>query len=261
MLDRLKSILESPEGHRAMPASMRRHRRHLTGRMDLVYVIADIHGCYDELRDAERRIAADISKSPEATGVVVMLGDYVDRGPRSSDTVAHLLGGGVAGLPRLCLCGNHDEMMVRFMADPEKSMDWLDLGGDVTLASYGVDVSAALRRGGARALGAAARDRVPRAHVAFLTRLPVMLRHGKIVFVHAGVRPGIDLDDQTDEDLMWIREPFLSEGPGPDHMVVHGHTVTVQPEAGPNRLGLDTGAYVSGRLTVLRLAPSGSRFI
>jgi serine/threonine protein phosphatase 1 len=259
MLDRLRSFL-GPAGER-MSASLRRPRRHIAGRIDLVYVIADVHGCFDALQDAERRIAGDFSKSPDATGVVVMLGDYVDRGPRSSDILAHLLGSGLVGLPRLCLCGNHDEMMVRFMTDPEKSMDWLDLGGDVTLASYGVDVAAALRRGGARALGAAAKARVPRSHVAFLSRLPVMLQYGKIVFVHAGVRPGVDLDDQSDEDLMWIREPFLSEGPGPDRLVVHGHTVTVQPDVGPNRLGLDTGAYLSGRLAVLRLAATGSKVL
>lgn len=134
-------------------------------------------------------------------------------------------------------------------------MGWLDFGGAETLRSYGIDAEHTLKDGGGQAaLFRMVEEAVPEQHIQFLETLPTMLTVGKLVFVHAGVRPGVPLENQTDEDLMWIREPFLSDGPQLSSLVIHGHTVTPEPSFASGRVGIDTGAYATGRLTVLRIS-------
>ncbi len=219
----------------------------------VIYAIGDVHGCFDQLVRLEERIVADGRDRPQEK-IVVMLGDYVDRGPESAQVLRHLLDDMPPGFRRVCLCGNHEEMMLRFLADPLANVAWVEAGGAATLTSYGFDVRWLLRTYRRRPdqLVRVLRDAVTAEHIEFLRGLPVLAASGRRVFVHAGIRPGVPLDRQTDTDLLWIREPFLTEGPGLPLVVVHGHTPTLKPIFHNNRLCIDTGAYASGRLTAVR---------
>lgn len=216
-----------------------------------VYAVGDVHGCLDLLEQAEARIALDAAGQPGST--IVMLGDYVDRGPASAGVLDHLIAEPPAGIRRICLTGNHEDAMLRFIADPGATLEWLDFGGDATLRSYGIDARPFVRPLQQDTLMSILTDSIPATHLAFLATLPVALTMGNFVLVHAGVQPGIPLADQADEDLMWIREPFLSQGPGSDITVVHGHTPSERPVFAHGRIGIDTGAYMTGTLTVLKI--------
>ncbi|MBP2547969.1 serine/threonine protein phosphatase 1 [Neorhizobium galegae] len=219
-----------------------------------IYAIGDVHGCLKELLEAEARIAADMAAS-NLPGLVVLLGDYVDRGPDSSAVLSHLAKPSAAGLRRLALCGNHDDMFLKFIEDPRSVLTWLDFGGRETLMSYGIDIENLQKRDKVDvvALKRLLDETVPAAHIDFLRNMPSALRLGEHLFVHAGVRPGLPLEEQSEEDLLWIREPFISRGPQLPMIVVHGHTPVQEPDIGPGRIGIDTCAYATGRLTVLKL--------
>lgn len=227
-----------------------------------IYAIGDIHGCLRELIDAERRIAQDIETIGRA-GLVVLLGDYVDRGPSSFQVIDHLRKPSELGLRRLALCGNHDDVFSRFISQPDLYPEWLGLGGEQTLLSYGIDIQhiARTRKNRAVELKDLLAEAVPASHREFIANLPVSLKIGNLVFVHAGIRPRIALNEQDDEDLMWIREPFLSQGPGQPLIVIHGHTPKNTPDLGPGRIGIDTGAYYTGRLTVLKIHGDEKSFL
>ncbi|MBC7151231.1 MAG: serine/threonine protein phosphatase [Rhizobium sp.] len=219
-----------------------------------IYAIGDVHGCRTELLEAEARILRD------ATGVdgkklIVMLGDYIDRGPNSRQVLEHLIAPPPVGFERISLCGNHDELFLRFLADPTAHVSWLQLGGHATLFSYGIDASHILDRPrGLERLAELARQTVPSDQVDYLKLLPCLLTVGRIAFVHAGLRPGLPLEEQSDEDLMWIREPFLSRGPELPLVVVHGHTPAPQVTYGRGRICIDTGAFATGHLAVLKIS-------
>ncbi|WP_165225693.1 metallophosphoesterase family protein [Affinirhizobium pseudoryzae] len=219
-----------------------------------IYAIGDVHGCLDLLQDAEERILLDMERRQEK-GLVVLLGDYVDRGPNSAGVLAHLIAPNALGLRRLALCGNHDDVFSSLLDHPETINDWLAFGGRETLMSYGIDVQQLQDRGrrGVSELSSIIADAVPERHIDFLKSLPVSLQIGPYLFVHAGIRPGVDVRLQEDRDLMWIREPFLTAGSGLDLTVIHGHTPSPEPSVGPARIGIDTQAYSTGRLTVLRV--------
>ncbi len=195
-----------------------------------VYAIGDVHGCLDLLKQAESRIIADAGGHLKPT--IVMLGDYVDRGPASAAVIDHLIADPTPNFRRICLAGNHDDAMLRFITDPTVPLDWLDFGGDATLRSYGLDARQLVRQAGGAGLVSIITEAIPPRHIAFLATLPVVATFEDFVFVHAGLRPGISLAEQIDEDLMWIREPFLSEGPGAAFTVVHGHTPSEKPVFG-----------------------------
>jgi serine/threonine protein phosphatase 1 len=220
-----------------------------------IYAIGDVHGCLDQLQQAEARIAEDIRHTGRA-GPVLLLGDYVDRGPASSQVIEHLVQPSAHGLKRVALCGNHDDIFSKFIQEPDLHLEWLALGGEQTLMSYGIDIHGIDqgkkgRNGKLKELLAQA---VPPSHKEFLAALPVSLKIGHLFFVHAGIRPGIPLHQQREEDMLWIREPFLTEGPKlPPLLVVHGHTLKTEPDFGPLRIGIDTGAFYSGRLTTLKI--------
>lgn len=216
-----------------------------------IYAIGDVHGCLELLIKAEHLILADCAGRSDAT--IVMLGDYIDRGSHSAAVLAHLIAPAPGGLRRVCLAGNHEDGMLRFLDDPESNAEWLAFGGDATLRSYGIEPMRSANRLSLEQTAAALRDVIPSSHMNFLTSLPVAAMTDGCVFVHAGIRPGIPLDEQTDQDLMWIREPFLSDGPQLPLVVVHGHTPAPEPSFGPGRIGIDTGAYMTGRLTVLKI--------
>ncbi|MGL6208833.1 MAG: metallophosphoesterase [Paracoccaceae bacterium] len=217
------------------------------------YAIGDIHGHIDLLRRAHDRIALDIAR--HGPGPVVHVGDLVDRGPDSAGVVEHLRKGMEAGQDWVVLKGNHDRMFTLFLDDPKAQdpglradLSWLHprLGGGATLDSYGV------RNASDRPIApvhAEAVDCVPAAHRRFLESRPTMFRHGEAVFVHAGIRPGIPLDQQAETDLVWIREPFLMDPFDHGALIVHGHTAVAEPILYRNRLNIDSSAAYGGPLT------------
>lgn len=226
-----------------------------------IYAIGDVHGRIDLLQHAESLVAGDLIANGQS-GIVVLLGDYIDRGKNSADVLDHLCAPSAYGLKRYIVCGNHDDAFLQFLDDPAKHLKWLDFGGRQTLLSYGVDADYMLSRGkkGIDDLKRVLVDTIPAQHVQLLKDMPSYVRIGSYVFVHAGLRPGVALEAQDDKDLLWIREPFLSRGPELPFLVVHGHTISETPETGPNRIGIDTGAFNTNRLTVLKLE-NGKGFV
>lgn len=227
-----------------------------------IYAIGDIHGQYDMLLDALTLIELDGgAKAP-----VVLLGDLVDRGPGSRSVIETLRNGKAEGRDWTVLMGNHDRLFIDFMNEGRSAhpklrpgLDWLDerLGGRETLASYGVDKAL-----GEEEIRAAALQAVPQAHVDFLESCSFNHETEELFFVHAGIQPRLPLEWQTEDDMLWIRAPFLEhEGPFPK-LVVHGHTAVEAPEHRGNRVNLDSGAgwgrpltaavFEEGRVFVLR---------
>lgn len=209
-----------------------------------IYAIGDIHGQLDALRRALDLIFDD--GGPEAE--IVFLGDLVDRGPDSRGVIEHLMQGQAAGRRWHVLKGNHDRLFSGFVRtgfqyDPriKSGLGWLHprMGGVATLASYGLD---GRRDPGTDADIQAAQKVVPSAHLDFLEELPLWHRHEELLFVHAGVLPGVALEDQTEDDLVWIREPFLNHTDPHPWLVVHGHTSLDYPQHFGNRIDLDGGA-------------------
>lgn len=220
-----------------------------------LYAVGDIHGRADLLEALLREIAEDAVRHPETgTKQLIYLGDYVDRGPASSAVIDMVLHAAPPGFEVVPLMGNHEEMMLRFLEDIAVGRTWMMNGGDATLLSYGVEPPS-MFAGTPRVHHAQQEfaERLPARHKRFLEGLAVSHVEGDYLFVHAGVRPGIALDQQRTEDLLWIRDEFL----GSDHdfgkVVVHGHSITRDPEFRPNRIGIDTGAYRSNQLTCLVL--------
>lgn len=204
----------------------------------MIYAVADIHGYLAELEHALDLIAQD--GGPEAP--VVFLGDYVDRGPQSAAVLAHLRSGQQAGRPWICLRGNHDQMFLDYLRtgalyhyriSSGKAWTHPALGGRATLSSYGLSANSDWH---------AARHHVPEADQRFLSSLPLWHRHKELLFVHAGLRPGLPAKHQTRDDLTWIREPFLSDPALHEALIVHGHTALDTPTQYGNRVNLDGGA-------------------
>lgn len=211
---------------------------------DPIYVIGDIHGQIDELQRVLDLIEADGGKAAE----VISLGDLVDRGPDSRAVIDLLMQGQAQGRNWTVLRGNHDRMFSRFVrggvvhdAAILSGLTWTHprLGGLDTLNSYGVDTSGAAPLSD---LVQAARAAVPEAHLQFVEQNPLTVLHGELLFVHAGVRTGVPLDQQTEDDLIWIREPFLSDPTEHPWLVVHGHTALDEAQHFGNRIDLDGGA-------------------
>jgi serine/threonine protein phosphatase 1 len=221
------------------------------------YAIGDIHGQLEKLQVAHALIAADMAVHGPAP--VVHVGDLVDRGPDSRGVIEFLMAGQAAGQDWIVLKGNHDRMFTGFLSaqdhhDPRliATLSWLHprLGGGATLASYGVENAADRPIAPVYAEALAA---VPAAHRMYIDALPVMHRIGDVVFVHAGVRPGIALADQVEDDLVWIREPFLSDARDHGALIVHGHTVVETPTHYGNRVNIDVGAGYGGPVTAVAI--------
>lgn len=215
-----------------------------------IYAVGDVHGRADLLEALFDRIAVHAEETPpDVTPRLVMLGDYVDRGPDSRGVLDLLAGPPPAGMERICLKGNHEDFLLRFLDDPSIGPLWFANGGAATLRSYGLDPSTT----GLEALSAGLAAALPAAHKAILAGLDLTHVSGDYMFVHAGVDPAVPLDRQRERTLLWIREPFLSH-PGPlPRMVVHGHTISDRPDQQAHRIGIDTGAFATGRLTCLVL--------
>lgn len=225
-----------------------------------IYVLPDIHGCIDALLSAEDRIFKDMG-ADKTPALLIYLGDYVDRGPRSALVLDHLINSTLPGTRRITLCGNHDDLFLSAVTGRVAPLGWIQIGGRQTLQSYGmsgecIDMLARNRAKFAKVVG----KLIPPSHVRFLQSLPISVRIGKtLLFVHAGILPGRPLDEQKDEHMIWIREPFLTVGPRLPLTVIHGHTIVSEPIFENSRIGLDTGAYLNGRLAVLKVI--GNNFV
>jgi len=228
-----------------------------------VYAIGDIHGRLDLLTDLFARIADDPERGSVERRAVVCLGDYVDRGADSSGVIDLILDRTPPGFEVVTLLGNHERLMIEFLDDVRRGPLWLRNGGDATLESYGLEVgdNADLDARRLLALQAALREYLPSRHLEFLQNLKLAHAEGDYVFVHAGVRPGVPLADQQEEDVIWIRELFLNSTSDHGAVVVHGHTIRPEPEFRPNRIGIDTGAYFTNNLTCLALEGTKRRII
>ena len=230
-----------------------------------VYAIGDVHGRLDLLNRLLARIEDDAARHAPSAFSLVFLGDYVDRGPHSRGVVERLMAGPpstgpLAGAEWRCLKGNHEEFLIRFLDEPMQGGAWCRNGGIETVRSYAGPLPEDME-GDLAALQLALSRAMPPSHVRFLARLPLTHREGDYLFVHAGIRPGVALEDQEPSDLLWIRDDFLFDSSPLGVTVVHGHTPGSVPEIRTNRIGIDTGAYYSGTLTALVLDGSDMKFL
>jgi serine/threonine protein phosphatase 1 len=242
LFSRQRMTARGPSGHRA-------------------YVVGDIHGRLDLLEELLAAIERDVRASPPEKALLVFLGDLIDRGPNSASVVELLRLYRYPPLQTVFLLGNHEEVLLRILdGEAQLIADWRLFGGAETLMSYGVEPEALAGLDQAGML-AVVRKAIPQQHVAFLRSFADTCRFGDYLFVHAGIRPGIDLEQQKQADLRWIREPFLTDGGNHGFVVVHGHTISNEVEEKPNRIGIDTGAYKTGVLTALVIDDDRRNFL
>ncbi len=231
----------------------------------VVYAIGDIHGRADLLAELHDAIVADAAVRRATRRLIVYLGDYVSRFPRAREVIEMLLAPAPRGFARVFLKGNHEDTVVRFLdGELRAGQHWLYYGGDATVGEYGVRTERKAAELDAGALEAVRRRLVaalPRAHQAFFRSLALSHREGGYAFIHAGVRPGVPFDRQAAGTVLWIRDRFLRSDADFGYTVVHGHTICPAPEVRRNRIGIDTGAYRSGRLTCLVLEGSAREFL
>ena len=237
----LKLIRSNPVPPSRVPAGVR------------VYAVGDIHGRLDLLEQLLADIAADDARRGAADTQLIFLGDLVDRGPDSAEVVERLRAFAKGPVPSRFLMGNHEEVFLRVLARDVKAMRFfLRIGGRATVMSYGFK-EAEYASLDFEALTERLIERVPASHVAFLSSFEEMIEVGDYLFVHAGIRPGVDLTAQKARDLRWIRDDFLDCRDDHGKLVVHGHSITDEVDLKPNRIGIDTGAFDSGRLTAIGL--------
>lgn len=252
MFERLKSLIgrKQPEPVRsyAVPPCVR------------AYAIGDIHGEAGLLRTLLDRIVEDCERLPQADIHFIFLGDYIDRGPDSKGVIELLTQYRNLDTNFHFLKGNHEDAMLSIIDGNEDDLPgWLRFGGRQTLASYGIS-ERAIAMGGPF-LRAEFAEKVPPHHLAFLRDLELSVELGDYLFVHAGIRPGVPIEQQSEHDMMWIRREFLTFPGSHPRMIVHGHTISEQVEMMPNRIGVDTGAYASGVLSAVVLENEDRRIL
>lgn len=214
-----------------------------------IYAVGDIHGRLDLLDALLSAIERDHAARPPQTRQLILLGDLIDRGPCSAQVVERAM----QFSDTLFIKGNHEELFVAAARGNARHVgSFRRIGGIETLASYGLPTGEAAAMDDA-ALARWMLNNVPRAHVDFMDGFSDMLSIGDYMFVHAGIRPRVPLDKQTSADLRWIREEFLTHRGDHGRVVVHGHSISTDIEERPNRIGIDTGAWRTGRLTAIGL--------
>jgi serine/threonine protein phosphatase 1 len=234
----------SPARQSSAPAGVRGQR---------AYVVGDIHGRLDLLDRLLDKIHSELRERPASKTVLVFVGDLIDRGPSSAQVVERLRTYRHPGVRPVFILGNHEEVLLRILGgDAELITKWRWFGGTQCLESYGVDV-ARLGNLNREAQLPEVRRAIPPSHVEFLESFVDSCRFGDYLFVHAGIRPGVELGAQLQSDMRWIREPFLLDDSDHGFVVVHGHTISEEIEERPNRIGIDTGAFRSGILTALAI--------
>ncbi len=225
-----------------------------------LYAIGDVHGCRDLLAEMHARIEAEIARDRPDDWRIVHVGDYCDRGPDTRGAIDFLIARMEADRRVICLRGNHDEGFLNFIAGSGPDRIFTANGGEATAASYGVaaDFSSARSIDAARAALARA---APDAHRAFLAGLPFSAVFGDFFLCHAGIRPGVPLDAQDEQDLIWIRTDFLDDPRLHPKVIVHGHTPAAEVEILPNRVNVDTRAFAGGRLSALVVDGTDKRLL
>ena len=217
-----------------------------------IYAVSDIHGCADQLAKVFAAIDHHLSRAQPKRPIHVFLGDYIDRGPASSQVIDMLIDRGQRH-ETIFLKGNHEVMLFDLLGGPEIFPTFKQYGGIQTLLSYGVAPSVNPDREEQLALVGALAQKIPNRHRDFFSSLRSKFVCGDFLFVHAGVKPGIPLPRQKEEDLLWIRDEFLSSDKDFGKFIVHGHTPVSKPDIRPNRINIDTGAYATGILTLLTI--------
>jgi serine/threonine protein phosphatase 1 len=215
-----------------------------------IYAIGDIHGRLDLLDLLLARIVSDLSAHPVDQWIYVFLGDYVDRGPCSRETIDRLIEHGAKN-NSVFLKGNHEALLIDCLSDRSLFDRWLRLGGLETLISYGAHLGGEIKAQKVIEMQAALHGALPPAHYRFFRELKSSFTSGDFFFAHAGARPNVELAQQKDSDLLWIRQEFLASDYDFGKIIVHGHTPARQTEIAPNRINIDTGAFATGCLTCL----------
>ena len=225
------------------------------------YAVGDVHGRLDLLKDMLARVEADLAEHPPRRAILLFLGDLIDRGPASCQVIEKLRTYRHPRLRPIFLMGNHEEVLLRLLAGERGILaSWLRFGGTQCLASYGVD-AAAFKSMSEREALAAIKKAIPETHRSFIADFADTVRFGDYLFVHAGIRPAVDISMQSQADLRWIRQPFLDDDSDHGFVVVHGHTISETVDERMNRIGIDTGAYRTGVLTGLVLEGDERRFL
>ena len=225
-----------------------------------IYAVGDVHGRADLLAALLARIDDDLKAHPIAQPIQVLLGDYIDRGPHSRQVI-DLLITRQREHDALFLRGNHEVYALQALANPAVLSEWKRMGGFDTLLSYGVNPSSRTDTKADRDTVIAFRQVLPESHRRFFESLTLSFTCGDFFFAHAGVRPGIPLPQQYQQDLLWIRDDFLFYEEDFGKIIVHGHTPVSEPDIRPNRINIDTGAYATGRLTCLVLEGDQMSFL
>lgn len=226
-----------------------------------LYAIGDIHGCYDLLLNMHRTIQKDMV-SFNGRKVLIFLGDYVDRGDKSKDVVEWLSHYQEKDVEVIFLKGNHELAMQHFLQDPETFDGWLYWGGEATLESYGVKARDHYHNKlPLTTIAHRLNEALPDTHKAFLNNLKTYHTEKEYIFVHAGLKPGVPLAQQKEDDMMMIREEFFLSRQTFEKIVVFGHTIFSEPLCSSDRIGIDTGAYSSGVLSCVVLEGNDVRFL
>lgn len=231
-----------------------------------IYAIGDIHGRHDLLEKLFEMIVLDAQQTAgNIDNVLILLGDYIDRGPDTRRVVQRLSMPPPRGFEMICLKGNHEDMFLQFLDGQGPILLWLKNGGRETLKSYGVNIKKlSLSWVAQQDLETArieARMLVPGSHLDFLSTLELIHTEGDYLFVHAGIRPHVDINAQQESDLIWIRDEFLNSDADFGKIIVHGHSISCQPAVRANKIGIDTGAWHTDMLTCLVLEGTQRRFL
>lgn len=240
-------FLKHPAGRRSPEsATIPDHQR--------IYAVGDIHGRADLLLKMHQAVSEHAAAAHPAENHIIYLGDYVDRGLQVKEVMDILAENPLPEFESVFLKGNHEEILLNFLSDAAVLDDWLPLGGQATLLSYGiVPPGDAVNPGRAEEIRRDFIEAFPKSHIDFLMHTEISYQAGDYLFVHAGLRPGVPLHRQSPMDCLWIREPFLSNRKYLGLRVVHGHHITGHPEILSHRIGVDTGAYATGKLSCVIL--------
>lgn len=226
-----------------------------------VYAIGDIHGYADLLDKMHNKIKEDAASFDEGRRVIVYMGDYIDRGYKSKEVIETLVNNPMADFEKIYILGNHEDAMMKFMENPEMAESWLAWGGESTLLSYGVSSRNEKGRASLQEIAKQLNEKLPENHRSFLNNLQLSYIEGDYIFVHAGLRPGVEIDKQSRDDMLTIRNEFLESDKRFNKTVVFGHTIFPEPFAKNGRIAVDTGAYAHGNLTCAVLESDNVRFL
>lgn len=225
-----------------------------------VYAVGDLHGRPDLLDQVLTRIDVHVAANPIPQPIEVFIGDYVDRGPGSREVVDRLLTRARTH-GSICLKGNHEAYLMDFLRNPAVLHDWRSCGGLETLVSYGLTPSLSAQPDEYKKLSQAFDNALPLNHRLFFNGLRTSYVCGDFFFVHAGVRPGVPLEEQSENDLLWIRDDFLTYQGDFGKVIIHGHTPVLRPDVHPNRINIDTGGYATGMMSCLVIEASMLSFL